>query len=98
MHFRLRNRASLLHLLSFCSIVIWVISAKWLFNKYKELTAEPHPIAENASEVFIRMSGDQNFEIVFTNVLLVLILTFCISFILSAKSIPCLTTQSRGPP
>jgi hypothetical protein len=99
MHLRLRNRSSLVLFVSFISTVLWMTFSSNLFEICKEFIAEPRPAIESTSEAFARMANDQpgiqSIEYLFISVTLILTMVFSISFLLSAYSIPRLTTQSR---
>ena len=99
MHLRLRNKASLAVIISFSSIIAWITFSKRIYDKYLELTAVPSPPATSTAEAFAKMSFDgydQAFETASSIFILSMLLVFCIAFLFSAKSIPCLTTQSSG--
>ena len=95
MHLRLRTKSSLVMLLSAISAVLWVTFGQQLFLKYQELTSPPPPIAETTAQAFERISGGEDFANVFVWVLFTFLVIFTASFLMSAYSIPRLTTQSR---
>jgi len=97
-HLRLRTKASLVLIISFSSLVSWVSLSEWVFGKYVELTTEPIPAGLTNAEIFNRMAIEPRFDLVFAYGAFTFLTIFCAAFLLSALSMPRLTTQSRGPP
>ena len=95
MHLRLRNKASFVMLFSFISTAAWISFSKMVFDMYVEFTADPKPANQTTAEAFMSMSTNNDYDMVFFYVQVALSIIFCVSFFLSARSIPRLTTQSR---
>ena len=104
MHLRLRSKTSLTMLFSFIPFATIFKLQNWFFSLYidfttppasEQTTMTPELQIQQTAEAFENSSGLHNFETILFVVFLVSFLVFSASFFLSARSIPCLTTQSR---
>jgi len=98
MHVRLRNKASLTLVISFCCFVAWINLKDWFLRKYMGLTPDPaieavspaltsEERANNTAKAFASLSDNYTFDEISSIVMLTLMLLFCVAFFLSARSI-----------
>mgnify|MGYP000884836819 CR=1 FL=1 len=98
LHLRLRNKASLTLIISFCTFVAWGFLKDWVFHECAGLTIDPALDAEKSvlnleqqanitAETFAKFSACDSYETISSISMIALMLIFCVAFLLSARSI-----------